>query len=428
MPPDISAKRPRTVRSQTSSFSSIDTDLPTTSTTLTKGLVELSDEYKTRANAHSPLSDAELDDIVDSLKNIAPETCREIDWEKLRFLLSQVAHLPHKDWGRTAESAKALRDILLPNDEGLTDTFRCMFERVLKEGNWDRAAFHAIEKGSECKPWAVLVTGVNGIRKTTSVYQPWFNDLLSEALISPVNGRALIKGQPLPTGNNSFFRQLDHMIVTLTNENFQRLYALTAEANERGVGDRLDPTAPSAKEINDYSNHKAALFARFRTISEILGVVLVREAQALSSNVMVETSGRDIAMFHYVDRFFPSDKYNKLVLHFDINDLSYAEKSVDGRMVREMKDGINALREGDVREVIRANAGGPYGSEVLKGVQSDSDRVWNEVIMQENADGVGCDWFKASIAIEANPTKPWTARAIRPDGTPGKVFTFEAPS
>ena len=31
----------------------------------------------------------------------------------------------------------------------------------------------------------MLVTGVNGIRKTTSVHQPWFADVLREALVPP---------------------------------------------------------------------------------------------------------------------------------------------------------------------------------------------------------------------------------------------------
>ena len=35
------------------------------------------------------------------------------------------------------------------------------------------------------KPWVVLVTGVNGIRKTSSVHQPWFPQLLSEAIVAP---------------------------------------------------------------------------------------------------------------------------------------------------------------------------------------------------------------------------------------------------
>jgi hypothetical protein len=46
-------------------------------------------------------------------------------------------------------------------------------ERILQEGT-NGAAKHATERPASVKPWAVLVTGVNGIRKTTSIYQPWF--------------------------------------------------------------------------------------------------------------------------------------------------------------------------------------------------------------------------------------------------------------
>jgi hypothetical protein len=38
------------------------------------------------------------------------------------------------------------------------------------------------ENSKEQRPWAVLITGLNGIRKTTAVYQPWFAQVLREAL------------------------------------------------------------------------------------------------------------------------------------------------------------------------------------------------------------------------------------------------------
>ena len=139
---------------------------------------------------------------------------------------------------------------------------------------------------------------------------------------------------------------------------------------------------------------------------------------------MCETSGRDIAMFHYIDHFFP-DRYNKLALHFTINDLSHAKSSVDDRMVREMKMGREALDSGDVVEVIYANAGGPYGSEVLEGVQADSDRVWDEVVMK--GEEVGGDWYKATMKINARADKPWTLQAVRPDGSLGTEYTFGDP-
>ena len=128
-------------------------------------------------------------------------------------------------------------------------------------------------------------------------------------------------------------------------------------------------------------------------------------------NVLVETSGRDIASYDYVEKIFASHPaYQKLVVHFTINDLKYAEKSVDTRMIEEMKAGrdivaaqlqssssqssststsasastsantsanpsASAGASASARAVVSVNAGGPYGSEVLQGVQADSDKV-----------------------------------------------------
>jgi hypothetical protein len=91
--------------------------------------------------------------------------------------------------------------------------------------------------------------------------------------------------------------------------------------------------------------------------------------------------------------------------------------------VRELQTGIEALQKQDVFEIINANAGGPYGSEVLAGVQADSDRVWKEHVMAEDA-VVGQDWYKATIQINAHDTEPWTAQAVKPDGSLGTEFAF----
>ena len=140
-------------------------------------------------------------------------------------------------------------------------------------------------------------------------------------------------------------------------------------------------------------------------------------------------------MFHYVDHFFPSG-YNKLALHFTINDLECAKISVDKRMTKEILLGAQAVRKQDsgdsddkedgasVWDIVYTNQGGPYGSQVLDGVQKDSDKVWNEKVISKDAE-VGHDWYKATIAITAHPTEPWTAQAVKPDGTLGTVFTFE---
>lgn len=363
-----------------------------------------------RSKEGSPFIDAELDEAIRSIQNIASDDAK-IDYDALRQTLSEVAHLSHKDWTETGNNAERVGKILLP--KGMSEDARYMLERIVKEGNWDSATKHA-----SSQPWAVLVTGVNGIRKTTSMYQPWFPALLKEALVAPPGKPDTFDTDTLPCGENGFFRQLDHMIAILCNEDFAKLYKLTGE-EMKSVGDGEDPPK---EVIQKYSDLKAAIFTRYRTLSELLGVLLLREAQALNLNCMMETSGRDVAMFEYVDHFFP-ERYNKLALHFTINDLSHAQASVDTRMVAEMKTGIRSVEEGDVRKMMYANVGGPYGSEVLPGVQEASDRVWNDVVLKEG--GVGEDWYKATIQINAHPTKAWTAQAVRPDGTLGTVYSFE---
>lgn len=267
---------------------------------------------------------------------------------------------------------------------------------------------------------------------------------MQDALVAPREATTveLLDKARLPNGSNSFFRQLDHMIATLCNEEFAALYALTRDLVVAVDGvEESASQQPTAVVIQMYSNLKAAIFSRYRTLSELLGVGLVREAQKQRLNCMLETSGRDVAMFHYVDHFFgrPDDEiningkrpnpaenppvYRKLALHFTINDLQHAKDSVDRRMKEEIQAGIEALKHGDVFAIINANAGGPYGSEVLEGVQADSNRVWNEDVMAKG--GVGQDWYKATIQINAHETKPWTAQAVKPDGSMGQEFIFK---
>ena len=128
-------------------------------------------------------------------------------------------------------------------------------------------------------------------------------------------------------------------------------------------------------------------------------------------------------MFQYVDHFFPGDAYRKLVVHFTINDIGFAERSVDARMLREMADGRSALEAGGARGVIAANAGGPYGSAVLRGVQADSDAVWERVRTGQTE--AGLSWHKARVAITGHESEPWTAQAANVEGA--AVFAYGPP-
>jgi len=440
-----------------------DTTSPPPSSSIDR-INELADEMNQLAKEEKPFTTHELDEIMASLSDILPPSPPNDDESStvrpnlpaIRSLLQEVGHLPYTEWEKTANSASRLRALLLGEGKGgLTDEFRFMFDRVLTEGNWDAAATAtgtSDASANDERPWAVLVTGLNGIRKSTSVYQPWFEELLREAIASPPREDIASSTtlEELPTGHNSFFRQLDHMIATLVNRHFCTLYVLTSQSPHFQDGDDDATASPPAELIAAYSNLKAAIFARYRTLSEILGILLVREAQSLRSNVMIETSGRSVGMFHYIDEFFPADEYRKLVLRFTIDDRGCAEDSVDKRMVKEMKNGIGVLEGGDgskedmVREMVRANLGGPYGSEVLKGVQEDSDRVWETKVVGDSLSPgeVGGDWYRACIEIRTNTEQDatdgggvtknkdegWTANAISGnDGSQGKIYDFVPP-
>ena len=145
---------------------------------------------KEAASRNVPFTDDELGNVLLSLQTLAPPD-NAIDWGGLRSLLSASAHLSHKDWAWTQATAQKLSELLGGPDDA---AFRTIFSRVLGEahallhalyhplthsrapgdGGWDVAASATAARPAAFQPWVVLVTGVNGIRKTSSVYQPWF--------------------------------------------------------------------------------------------------------------------------------------------------------------------------------------------------------------------------------------------------------------
>lgn len=233
---------------------------------------------------------------------------------------------------------------------------------------------------------------MNGIRKTTSVYEPWFGEALSAGVEGPSASGVL------PGGGNSFFRQLDFLVASVASEQFASMY-------------RVD-------DIAEYAALKDAVFARHRTVAEIVGALLVRRARDAGMNIMVETSGRDVGMFKYMDHFFGGARgYRLMVVHFSVDDVRGAEESVRTRMEGEMVAGKKAR---GAREVIAANAGGPYGPEVLRGVQKESDQVWEAV--RSGTAGVGKGWWKARLSVRAPLEGDWTVAAG--EGDREQVFHF----
>jgi signal recognition particle GTPase len=157
-----------------------------------------------RAKEGTVMTDEEISIICNGISNLVPSDA-PIDFEELKMILKDAAHLSHKNWDVTSKNSDILgRSLSISSDAEdpvksvLSDHAHQLLERILSEGNWRGAAKHSsVGKGQAEKPWAVLVTGVNGIRKTTSMYQPWFKEALAEALCPP-NGEK-VEGS-LPTG------------------------------------------------------------------------------------------------------------------------------------------------------------------------------------------------------------------------------------
>jgi hypothetical protein len=192
-----------------------------------------------------------------------------------------------------------------------------------------------------------------------------------------------------------------------------------------------DPT-----DVDAYAAGKAAIFARFRTLAEILGAVLLQDARRRGVSVMVETSGRDVASLTYLDYFFgpiiarnptdgspgaPAAHYRRLLVHFTVNDIAAAEASVDSRMLGEISRGAAVCAAafpagpplhpgcaGDIRAVIDVNAGGPYGSSVLAGVKRDSDQVMQVVFGDAARGSAAGHEYVGVVADSASAASPWT--------------------
>ena len=294
---------------------------------------------------------------VDGLqRSVGDERRDTVDWVALGAYIARVAHHSHSDWAQTRHWSRELAEIV--GTPRTSKTFCRMFRRVLTGGGWSRGEAAVAARTRTRLPWLVLVAGLNGIRKTTSVNSSWFSAALLASNAAAFNDgvSAEVVSDP-PCGERGFFRQLDFMIATLASEEFRKLYA--------NFG---------AHDVDAYARRKSEIFSQYRTMAEILGVLLVDEALGAGMDVFAETSGRSASSFSYVD-FLAATREGaegtrtttiaatgpvarKLVVRFDVSDVSHAERSVAVRMQREIAEGQRALERGDHDDLLLANRGG----------------------------------------------------------------------
>ena len=366
-----------------------------------------------------PWTQDQIAQCIKGLKRSAgDEHIGAVVWPDLSDFLARSAHLPAGDWAQTRRLSREFKAIVgTPKDAA----FRAIFARVLEGGGWDAAAAAVKTRAKARLPFLVLVAGLNGIRKTTAVNARWFAEAL-RAAAPPLSFAATEGG--VPCGRSAFFRQLDFMVATLASEEFRALYADFSD------------------DVDRYAKQKQSLFAQYRQLAEILGVLLVDEALARGMDVFAETSGRSSGSFHYID-FLASERdggpkgrsqatnesraaaateasaaasvstvrrANKLVARFEVNDVRHAKRSVASRMTREIAEGRSALASGSHEACLVANRGGPYGPSVLTGVEAASKQVWSELEPRLRREG----WIVASFLVEANDDDAeWVLKVVK---------------
>ena len=115
-------------------------------------------------------TDGELASVTTALERLGLDHDRSAG---LKEVLGRSAHLDYKRWHMTRATATSLANELPPVSD---IEFSNAFKRVLEGGNWAQSAIYAAAKQSKNdrdRPWVVLVTGLNGVRKTTAIYEPW---------------------------------------------------------------------------------------------------------------------------------------------------------------------------------------------------------------------------------------------------------------
>lgn len=218
-----------------------------------------------RARTGAPFDTREVGAVVEGLGALGGTGW---DRDALAAFLAREAGGEVGGWRGVERAAAELRALVgAPG----APAFDAVFERVLVGGGWAAAERAAAARAGGARPWAVLVTGVNGVRKTTSVGETWWREALARGMEGGAAGGGGAVAE-LPAGGDSFFRQLDYLVATIANTHFEELYAV--------------------EDVEVYAELKDAVFARHRRLAEIVGALLVAVARERGMNVLVETSGR----------------------------------------------------------------------------------------------------------------------------------------
>lgn len=300
----------------------------------------------------------------------------------------------------TTHILNALTSIANLKNQKLIDVLIKILPHFFKAGKYKHKTNGKDDASSNnsSKPWVVVVMGLNGIRKTSLMNMNKGNTiatLLNKHLPT-------ISIEDMPTGENSFFRQLDFMIPSISSKFFEEFKKFKG---------KLD--------LFFYKIAKHILFtSMIGTLAKVWLQVVSIILGGLKYNMLIEATGQNFDQVDSIDKLSVFTDYNKLIIRCDVPtdkvSLDLVGQSISVRFENEFEE----LKKSDPNlayttiiggsttekeESIEFSDGSTQETISYISVNEKSRNTWEEKKNMEKY----THWKKAEIIIFPYKNKDW---------------------
>jgi hypothetical protein len=280
-------------------------------------------------NLNKEIQNKVLDKLVESIHNIYP--LDNMECEKLKKFYEEMYknydfNEKEKDTREklTTELKKFIIEVStkkyptlksLKENDILEIALKEILPHVFTGGNWDNAI--SITKK---QPAVILVCGLNGIRKSSSMNK---DDRIKD-IISRNLKHLQYDPDSMPSGKNSFFRQLDYVISSITSAFFYDLYS-----NKPNI------------DTDIYGKIKKNIFNVVARLNAVWISLITYIATERKKHIIVEAVGNNTNAITTINNTFTN--YNKVIIYFQLEkgNIQYAKDSVTKRLENDLSNGIN---------------------------------------------------------------------------------------
>ena len=280
--------------------------------------------------------------LKESLKTIIEETStqdistkfKSFKWDNLSKLYEEIltATSQFKD-EYTVKLAKLVNDLVVATDLDKEIILKNLLPKVFDGGNWDKAKEYA--KDAEVKkPWLIVAIGPNCIGKSGFLR----NNTIANDIKTILK---LEEKEYPPTGEYSFFRQLDYLIPAVGAVYFKLLYQFSNN--------------PDLKLLKNFEDYKILLkhiiFDKLGPIQAVWASIIAKLAFSHRMNMIVESTGAGDGTYPGLANlaFASSNSYQKLFLRFTIDaksSLIQTQTCIQKRYDKEITKGTQLLQKG----------------------------------------------------------------------------------